>query len=275
MTTARNQHHLWNGNDDTNTLDCSANTSNSSLSGYDSFSHTTGSKTTFIAPNQKRRRGFENLESLTINKLRFHSLGLYGRESEIRTLKHCMERIIRPSITNKANDNAKTMERKETEASPASFHRELVMIKGYSGTGKSALACTLRNPVKKLGGLYVEGKFDLFLRDDQPFAGVLSACNQICRAILDMQRSSPDDFQAVRSHLASQLRAELGVILRFLPALKEVLPSDVVEVVANQDVETPNGQSGEEGKNQFNFAFRCFIRVIGSLFKPLVMVSCC
>eukprot|EP00567_Pseudictyota_dubia_P000302 CAMPEP_0197467456 /NCGR_PEP_ID=MMETSP1175-20131217/65574_1 /TAXON_ID=1003142 /ORGANISM="Triceratium dubium, Strain CCMP147" /LENGTH=936 /DNA_ID=CAMNT_0043003525 /DNA_START=295 /DNA_END=3101 /DNA_ORIENTATION=- len=189
----------------------------------------------------------ENLESFTINKLRFDSLGLYGRENEIHTLKVCLERI----------------------QSHSSEHRELLTIKGYSGTGKSTLASALRKPVEELGGLYVHGKFDLFMRDE-PLTGVLSACNQICGAILALQRRNPANFEEIKEQISSKLSSELGLILRYIPMLEEVLSLD--EVVSATKAAKTKGQTNEESKNQFNFAFRRFIRVIGSFFKPLVVV---
>lgn len=140
------------------------------------------------------------------------------------------------------------------------------MIKGFSGTGKSALASTLRKPVEKMGGLYVTGKFDLFMRDE-PLTGVIAACCQICGAILSLQSTTPTKFEDIKNLIVSELGSELGVIVRFIPVLEEIIPLD--EVVEK----TATGQTNEESKNQFNFAFRRFIRVIGSSFKPLVMVS--
>ena len=219
---------------------------------------------------EKRRSlvASSNLESLTINKLRFDSLGLYGRKNEIHTLKTCLNRIQRRhnSSDNDIGSSSSRYHKNETKQQS----REFVEIKGYSGTGKSALVSTLRKPVEKLGGLYVDGKFDLLMRDE-PLTGILSACSQICGAILELQRSNRARFEDIRKEISSKLGSELEVMLRFIPVLEEVLPLDAV--VAAKEVTKTKGQTNEESKNQFNFAFRRFIRVIGSSFKPLVMVS--
>ena len=220
---------------------------------------------------EKRRSlvASSNLESLTINKLRFDSLGLYGRKNEIHTLKTCLNRI-QKRHSSSDNEIGGSCSGGSNKNETKQQTREFVEIKGYSGTGKSALVSTLRKPVEKLGGLYVDGKFDLLMRDE-PLSGILSACSQICGAILELQRSNRAKFEDIRKEISSKLGSELEVILRFIPVLEEVLPLD--EVMAAKEVTKTKGQTNEESKNQFNFAFRRFIRVIGSSFKPLVMVS--
>ena len=257
-----------------------------------------------VFPQRRSSQASETLESLTINKLRFDSLGLYGRKDEIRTLKKCLERMQKQNRHSNVGSSAGSVKSSCDTSSKASSHtgedeqrqekakitvnnndgiapndeqnpdanefRELVMIDGYSGTGKSALASTLRKPVEKLGGLYVNGKFDFYMRDE-PLVGVLNACNQICGAILALQWTDKEKFEEIRDEITAVLGSELGVILRYIPVLEEVLNLD--DVIAAKEVETTKGQTNEEGKNQFNFVFRRFIRVVGSAFKPLVMVS--
>jgi predicted ATPase len=71
---------------------------------------------------------------LTINKLRFDESHLYGRGDEIKTLQDVFEK------------------------SKAS--RQLLLLRGNAGTGKSALSAQLESTVKRSGGIYVTGKFD-------------------------------------------------------------------------------------------------------------------
>ena len=60
--------------------------------------------------------------------------------------------------------------------------KQLVMISGYSGSGKTVLANSLKPMVEEQEGLFVSGKFDLYLRD-QPYFAFIVACQQICTAV--------------------------------------------------------------------------------------------
>ena len=55
---------------------------------------------------------------------------------------------------------------------------ELILIKGYSGIGKSALARTLENDMGA-SGIYVEGKYE-FTSTDEPYSGVAQAFGRLC-----------------------------------------------------------------------------------------------
>jgi predicted ribonuclease YlaK len=74
-----------------------------------------------LRPN-KERTTCVAVEELTINKLRYSSVGLYGRAKESAILKECLDRL--------TSDGKKG--------------RELVMISGNSGTGKTYLALSLK-----------------------------------------------------------------------------------------------------------------------------------
>ena len=107
--------------------------------------------------NQKRV-----VNEFTANKLRYDELGLCGREKEVSTLKECLGRVTTFNENNRQQ--------------PAN---ELVLISGHSGTGKSMLARSLIDDVKKLGGLFVTGKYDLYLRDE-PYSGIVDAIDNLC-----------------------------------------------------------------------------------------------
>ena len=69
-----------------------------------------------------------------------------------------------------------------------STRRELIYISGESGTGKSALANTLQQPTTNAGGgVFCRGKYDLTLRDQQPFAAIAQACNELCDHVLSLR----------------------------------------------------------------------------------------
>ena len=223
--------------------------------------HTKSSGPHVFESQMKRRRESEKvLESLTINKLRFNKLGLYGRDEEIHQLKDRLESLLK---------NCKALKKGATTEG----QRELIMIKGYSGTGKSALASTLRKPVEKLKGLFVSGKFDLYMRDE-PLTALASACARICGEILALANSPSQEstlrFETIQNKIIEELGSELAIIVRFVPALEEVAMHGRdfrIEQIASNPAVSP-----EESKNQLNFAIRRFIRTIGSFFAPLVIM---
>jgi transcriptional regulator with GAF, ATPase, and Fis domain len=77
-------------------------------------------------PRNLRPSRAESDDSLTVNKLRFSSLGLCGGDKEMAKLKKRLEIVT-------SEDN----------------QRHLVLISGYSGAGKTALSSTLKPRVKK------------------------------------------------------------------------------------------------------------------------------
>jgi DNA replication protein DnaC len=82
-----------------------------------------------------------NIQQLAINKLRYDSIGLMGRERETETLQSCFNR------TTKNNEHGR---------------KELILIKGYSGVGKSMLANSLeKSALDTENGIFVRGKFDI------------------------------------------------------------------------------------------------------------------
>ena len=85
-------------------------------------------------------RGSRIIEELSITKLQFDKLGFYGREREVNEIQDVLTRVF--------GDESKK-------------NRELILISGQSGTGKTSLAKELERPVIRANGFYISGKFDL------------------------------------------------------------------------------------------------------------------
>lgn len=188
----------------------------------------------------------ENVEKLTANKLRFSSLGLHGRDKESDILKQCLERLV---LVGRENTDAKS--------------RELVFISGVSGTGKTSLASTMARTVKHHKGLYLTGKFDLYLRDE-PYSGIAAACRELCGEILMLQNDNEKTYQEIRCEIISELGEEISLLTNLIPVLEEI--------VGHQDPSSLIAQGNIfEAKESFNFAFRKFMRLVGTRFSPLVI----
>lgn len=139
------------------------------------ISHVTGelSSAYLTSPLSLRARSKNDLAHFTIDKLKYASLGLYGRDVEVKLLKDALINMVMSGAS------------KEQE-------RQLILISGYSGTGKTALANhALQKLTMQLGGLYARGKYDLNQRSQEPYSGISAACSEICGAIVELQNRNP------------------------------------------------------------------------------------
>lgn len=169
--------------------------------------------------------------SLTLDKLRFIKGRLYGREVEEKTLQDVYRKVV-----NSTNSDDNT------------FTREMVMVTGNSGAGKSALVENLSTRVKKRGDYYISGKFDLLERS-MPYSALIDALS-------DLPKQMEGD---IGGELQQKIGRDVcGVIVNLVPALKEVM------FPGEEDVDLPetehHNMGSVESRNQFSFALRTFIR---------------
>ncbi|KAL7556634.1 hypothetical protein ACA910_014165 [Epithemia clementina (nom. ined.)] len=241
----------------------------SSLHSADDSSQTCSSLGGLSPSHQLQRR--LNPHSANANKLNFHSLGVHGREEEISILNRCFDQLLTGNV-----------------------ERQLVLISGTSGSGKSKLADTLKKPTKKCNGLFVRGKFDIGCRSE-PYSGIASACEEICDAILELQMSNPVQAYMICNQIKNELKSELPLLIQVIPVLDRVFRVDSShhgqELVmaskmddAKNDEESKQDATPQEAaprsfassadcsKSRFQFAFVRFMRVMSSEFDPLVVV---
>jgi predicted ATPase len=225
----------------TTSRDRAASIANSEVSGELSRP----SITSALAPNPRRSN---DLSDFTIDKLKYASLGLHGRDQEVKLMKDALK-------------NMMIGESPEQE-------RQLILISGYSGTGKTALTNhALKDSTEKLGGVYVRGKFDLHLRN-QPYSGISAACAEICGAIVALQSSQPSQFEQLCSQITTELGSELELLIQVIPVLAQVVDYEDAKADSSPIVMS----SSADSKSQINFAFLRFIRAISYQFNPLVFV---
>eukprot|EP00957_Ditylum_brightwellii_P208263 15356529-Ditylum_brightwellii.AAC.1 len=77
--------------------------------------------------------------------------------------------------------------------------KEVVMISGYSGTGKTTLAFQLKKKIKE--GAFVAGKFDQY-NSGEPLSAISQAFGELCRMIVKKGATLCKEIEDV-------LRAEL------------------------------------------------------------------
>ena len=212
----------------------------------------TGGDSSFsvTAPLAPSMRKSNDISELTINKLRFSDLGVYGRQKEVDNLSKVYDDCIDP------------------EAS-ASLDRQLVLIGGASGTGKSRLANVLRSRTDGIKSIFVRGKFDNAQSSQRPFAGIVDACAELCGALVQLRRDDEKKSANLILTIERELGSELSLLLDFIPELSEVL--DVSTSMRLTRVASIMHEDGAKSKNQFNFAFKRLMRVVCRCFQPFIL----
>jgi len=157
---------------------------------------------------------------------------LYGRDCEIRLLTESFDRI-------------------------SSGHGEVMLVRGYSGTGKTALVHELQTSVLKKNGFFITGKFNQY-QQDIPYFSFRQALTELCRELQhgyerDLSRFKIDILQAVGNHgqLLIDLVPEFEAILGTQPALAAVSP--------------------QEARHRFTDVLRNFLRTICRPEHPMVL----
>ncbi|MEI7993703.1 MAG: adenylate/guanylate cyclase domain-containing protein [Methylococcaceae bacterium] len=157
---------------------------------------------------------------------------LYGRENETSFLMEAFERCAEGNL-------------------------EIVLVEGYSGTGKSALVREVHKPITQRKGYFIEGKYDQFQRV-VPYYALLQAFIEFVNILLTEKEEK-----------LNQLRIE---IQKAVGAEGKVL-TDVIlnlEFIIGQQPDVPE-IGGAESQNRFNYVFKKFVSVISTKEHPLVL----
>ncbi|CAB9497837.1 Transcriptional regulator [Seminavis robusta] len=194
---------------------------------------------------------------MSLQKLKWSRVGLYGRKTEVEQLGNVLEKVT------------------------SGGSRTLVLIDGASGTGKTALAEQLKEPIKRAQGFLVLGKFDL-QQMREPFSGIKVAMDQLCGYILALKeelRSGTGCHHLVT--LSENIIKELGkenilLLSNLVPSLLQVGAMGPQETQQNKQQETPAPVGGSETLDQLNFAFRTLVKSwIGDIENTSLMIVGC
>ena len=135
--------------------------------------------------------------------------------------------------------------------------RELVLIAGYSGVGKTCLVRELFEPLARRRGYFISGKFDQLQRNT-PYSALVTALDELVKQILT---ESDARLAAWRAKLAAALGPNGQIIVDVIP--------DVGLIIGPQPPSPP--LSPPESQNRFNLVFQRFIRVFHQPEHPLVV----
>lgn len=201
----------------------------------------------------------------TSKTLEINKVGLCGRDGEVRLLGEVFANLLYGK-----NDEKR---------------KSLVLIGGSSGTGKSALAGTLADPVGAANSFFVMGKSDLN-QTDEPFTGIRNALNQLCSQILRLKNRkesidevirasarrqgdglnrAPPSFGAIQTTIRQELESEIDLLSRMIPELRELVGYDLVTS------ELADDRGSSEASDRFKYAFCRFMKVV-TTFVPVVFV---
>ena len=135
--------------------------------------------------------------------------------------------------------------------------RALLLIAGYSGTGKTALASEIHKPITGDKGYFISGKFDQLQRTT-PYIAFIQALNQFCRMVLSEKQSALSRW---RERILKAVGESGKVLTDMIPQL---------EAVIGPQPDVP-GVGGDEAKRRFNYVFQRFFEAISTKEHPLVI----
>lgn len=135
--------------------------------------------------------------------------------------------------------------------------RELVLVGGYSGTGKTALVHETHKPITARRGAFAGGKYDQFQRN-VPYFALVQAFEGFINQLL-----AEDEVTLARwrERIGQALGNEGRVLCEVIPSLELAIgPQPAVPELA-----------GKESQNRFNYLFRRFTKAIARRDHPLVL----
>ncbi|MFO0607425.1 MAG: AAA family ATPase [Polyangiales bacterium] len=157
---------------------------------------------------------------------------LYGRDDEVRALQRAFERA-------------------------ADGGRELALVAGPAGIGKTLLVRELHRPIAERRGELLEGKFDQF-RLGVPYAPLGHAFGRFLRRVLTRDDATVARWRAT---LGAAVGRNGAVLVEILPELESLLGPQ----------EPPQPLSPAEAENRFHLVFRQLVEAIASPEHPIAL----
>eukprot|EP00957_Ditylum_brightwellii_P049604 3762751-Ditylum_brightwellii.AAC.2 len=148
-------------------------------------------------PDTTNSRKDKNTKDWTINKLRFNAVGLLGSNNEINILHACWNCMMHPEQQIK----------------------EVVMISGYSGTGKTTLAFELKKNINEERGAFVIRKFNQYY-SGKPLSGISQTFGELYCMIVKKEAIL---CKVIEDIPCAELQSEGYLLTHLVPDLKKVI----------------------------------------------------
>jgi predicted ATPase/anti-anti-sigma regulatory factor len=157
---------------------------------------------------------------------------LYGREAELRLLHEAWQRV-------------------------AAGAAELLLVRGYSGIGKSVLVHEIHRELTGAHGYFVGGKFDQLGRT-VPHAALATALRELVHLLLTEPESELEQF---RGQLLAAVGGNAGVLTALVPDLERIIgPAPALPEL-----------SATASRSRLGRVVVQFLRVVSSGGRPLVL----
>lgn len=162
--------------------------------------------------------------------------------------------FIHPKLYGKDNERKKLFKLFENCADGAS---ELVLVYGYSGSGKTSLINELQKPVTDRKGFFVSGKFEL-VQQDTPYSAFILAFMELINYFLTKN-------DATRAKWKETILEKVGSLGK---VLTDLIPG--IEALIGPQPDIPH-LKGTELQSRFNYVLGNFINAIACKENPLVI----
>ncbi|MBC9073346.1 response regulator [Thauera sp. CAU 1555] len=141
--------------------------------------------------------------------------------------------------------------------SASAGERQMLLIGGYSGVGKTSLVREIHKPMSRNGGSFISGKFDQFQKNT-PYSALVAALRELIQQTLAL---SEEALAGVRRRLLEAVGENGAVITHVIPEAELIIGTQaaVSELPAS------------EAQRRFNQVFQRFIQVFCEPGKPLVI----
>jgi predicted ATPase/class 3 adenylate cyclase/tRNA A-37 threonylcarbamoyl transferase component Bud32 len=157
---------------------------------------------------------------------------LYGREQDVKILLETFDRV-------------------------CEGRREILMVRGYSGVGKSALVQEIQKPVIARKGYFISGKFDQYHRN-LPYSALIGGYKQLIQQFLTEGKESLDIW---KEKFLNAFGPNGQLIVDVIPEIELIIGKQ----------SPPPFIRGEAERNRFTLVFRNFIKTLTSAEHPLVV----
>ncbi|MBU1171491.1 MAG: AAA family ATPase [Proteobacteria bacterium] len=157
---------------------------------------------------------------------------LYGRDKHIERMLNSFDRVSRGQ-------------------------KEIMLVAGYSGVGKSSLVHEINKPIVGKRGHFISGKFDQFKRNI-PYSALIHAFQKLVKNLL-----AEDEIRLEywRNRLLKFLGPSGQVVIDVIPEVELIIGRQPPVQVLDPD----------QSKNRFNLVFQNFVRVFAQKECPLVI----